>query len=178
VRLFIGVPVPASPVYAQVAEQLAGEFRGARPARGAPHITLRFLGEMHSPEPVVEALGTFQERPALPCVVEGVGAFPHPKHARIAWAGVRAAGIEAVAALVEQRTRHLGEPPERRRFVAHVTLARMGAPVDLRSFVDSHRDTLFAEGRLDQVVLFRSVQGTEGPVYERLAEFRLASPGA
>ncbi|MEA3137660.1 MAG: 2,3-cyclic 3-phosphodiesterase [Thermoplasmata archaeon] len=179
-RLFVAVPVPPSPAYAEATKDIVAAAPGARPVPdGAWHITLRFLGEVFDPEPVEAALvAACRGRPALPCVVESLGTFPDTgfppgKKARIAWAGVRAAGIDALASAVEQATASFGEPPERRRFVAHVTLARLPNPADLRSLVDRHKGTLFATGALDRVVLYRSRLGPAGPSYDAIRTVQL-----
>lgn len=131
-RLFVALPVPASPLYGQVTRDVVAAAPSARPVpKGAWHITVRFLGEVFDAAPVAAALdAACKGRPALPCVVEGLGTFPATgfppgKKARVAWAGVRASGIGALASAVEQATAGFGEPPERRPFVAHVTLARL-----------------------------------------------------
>ncbi|MFA5944145.1 MAG: RNA 2',3'-cyclic phosphodiesterase [Candidatus Thermoplasmatota archaeon] len=179
-RLFIAIPVPASPVYGDVTAEVKAAAPSARPVPdGAWHITLRFLGEVLDPEPVEAALDSAcRGRPALPCVVEGIGTFPGTgfppdKKARILWAGVRAPGIDALASAVEQATAGFGDPPEKRRFVAHVTLARLPNPADLRSLVGRHQGTLFAQGLLDRVVLFRSSLGPTGPRYDIVHTARL-----
>lgn len=171
-RLFVALPVPSSPRYAEVTEDLRKTAPSARPVPdGAWHITVRFLGEVFDVAPVAAALdAACKGRPALPCVVEGLGTFgsgfPPDKRARVAWAGVRAPGIDALASAVVQATAGFGEPPEDRPFVAHVTLARLPNPADLRSLVDRHKGTLFASGRIDRVVLYRSHLGPGGPRYE------------
>jgi 2'-5' RNA ligase len=179
-RLFVALPVPASPVYGTVTRDLLAAVPSARPVPdGAWHITVRFLGEVFDAAPVAVALdAACRGRPALPCVVEGLGTFPGTgfppgKKARVAWAGVRAPGIDALASAVEQATARFGEPPERRPFVAHVTLARLPNPADLRSLVDRHQGTLFAQGPIDRVVLYRSTLGPGGPRYEGLHTVRL-----
>lgn len=183
-RLFVALPVPPSPVYQQVTRDLLAAAPSARPVpAGAWHITVRFLGEVLDATPVIAALeAACKGRPALPCVVEGLGTFPGTgfppdKKARVAWAGVRAPGIDALASAVEQATARFGEPPERRAFVAHVTLARLPNPADLRRLVDQHRATLFAQGPIDRVVLYRSTLGPGGPRYEDLHTVRLGRSG-
>lgn len=182
-RLFVGLPVPPSPRYGELAREVKAAAPQARlvPA-GNQHVTVRFLGEVHDAAPVIAALdAACQGRPALPCVVEGLGTFPDArfppnKRARVAWVGVRAAGVEALADAIVQATAGFGEPPEPRRFIAHVTLARLPQPADLRSLVDRHHDTLVAQGVLDRVVLFRSRLGA-GPggasMYEPMHAVRL-----
>jgi RNA 2',3'-cyclic 3'-phosphodiesterase len=180
VRLFVGLPVPPSPRYAELAAEVARAAPGARVVPdGTWHVTARFLGEVLDAAPLIRALEVAcNGRPALPCVVEGLGTFPDKfpphKHARVAWAGVRAAGIEALAHAIEQATAGFGDPPEKRRFVAHVTLARLSNAADLRALVDRHRGTLLAQGRIDRVVLFRSRTGPGGSAYEPLHTVRLA----
>lgn len=182
-RLFVALPVPASPAYGRVTQELVAAAPSARPVpEGAWHITVRFLGEVFDPHPVSAALdAACKGRPALPCVVEGLGTFPGTgfppgKKARVAWAGVRAPGIDALAFAVQQATARFGEPPEGRPFVAHVTLARLPNPADLRSLVDRHKGTLFAQGTIGRVVLFRSTLGPGGPRYDEVHTVRLGQP--
>lgn len=178
-RLFIGIPAPPSEAYAEVKRGLA-KVPGARAVPdGNEHVTLRFLGDHVEVQAVADALGAAcRGRAAMPCVVEGLGTFgggfPPDKRARVAWAGVRASGIEALADAVVAATAHLGEPPERRPFVAHITLARFTRPADLRSLVSAHRGTLFAQGTLDRVVLYASIATPHGPRYEPMATAHLA----
>lgn len=180
-RLFIGIPLPPSPAFADVTADLLREAPGTRqvPA-GSWHMTLRFLGEVHDPAPVATALEeACRGRRALPAVVEGVGTFPDggfPPHkkARVAWAAVRAPGIEGLAQAVVDATARFGDPPERRPFVAHATLARLARPADLRRFVSRHERALFAETVLDRVVLFESRPGPGGSRHEPVHDVRLA----
>ncbi len=178
-RLFIALPVPTSSRYAEVTREVQQAAPSARPVPDdAWHVTLRFLGEVFDAAPIAAAIdAACRGRPALPCVVEGLGTFgsgfPPDKRARVAWAGVRATGIDALASAVVAATAPFGEPPESRPFVAHVTLARLPNPADLRSLVDRHKGTLFARGRIDRVVLYRSTLGPRGPSYEEMHVARL-----
>lgn len=174
-RLFVGVPVPASPVYLQVVRDLLDDVDARPVPTGTWHVTLRFLGDLPDPAPAQAALDdALSGQAPIPAVVAGVGAFQDPRRARIVWAGVEAPGIEAVAADVVAATEALGQPPDKRRFRAHVTLARLRRPRDLTGFVARHADTRFAEGPLDRVVLYRSVLGPDGPSYSGVHEWRLA----
>lgn len=176
-RLFLGIPVPAGPAWPSVTRALAQALPGFRPVPAATHhITLRFLGEVLESRGLEDAVShALAGRPALPAVVEGVGAFPSPKAARVLWAGARSPGIEALVQAIEDATRSFGEPPEPRRFVAHATLGRLRRPVDARAILAAHKDTLFAEGRLDRVVLFESTLASDGPHYDVVREWRLAA---
>lgn len=176
----MGLPVPDSPHYEAAKRDLVEAAPDARVVPpGSHHLTLRFLGAMAEPDGLIVALGrACAGRPALPCVVEGLGTFPGgrfpaDRSARVAWAGLRAPGVEALAQAVVEATARFGEPPERRPFVAHVTLARMARPADLRLVVEKHRGTLFAQGVLDRVVLYSSVPTPRGSAYATVHTFRL-----
>jgi len=180
VRLFIGAPVPPSDVFGRVTQDLVDTARGVRPVpAGTWHVTLRFLGVLPEAGPPASALDeALAGRSAVPVRVRGVGAFQDPRRARIAWAGVDAPGLDRVEGAVRAATAHLGEPPPRRDFVPHVTLARLGRPTDVSAWVHHHEATRFSEGLLDTVVLYRSDLGPGGPTYTRVHEVRLGDPAA
>jgi 2'-5' RNA ligase len=67
----------------------------------------------------------------------------------------------------------MGEPVEERRFVGHVTLARFSRATDVRKLVARHASTLFGQGILREVVLYRSPAHGEPGGYERVATFPL-----
>lgn len=86
------------------------------------HVTVRFFGEAH-PREVAEALATVRVPPTqvrLGPVVELLS-----DHSVI----VRADGLDEWAAAVARATRGLGDAPLRRRYVGHLTLARLGRQV-------------------------------------------------
>ena len=84
-------------------------------------VTLRFLGEVPDPAPVVEAL-----RSELP----GRGARPATLDDVTSTLGtvlvVRVEGLRSLATLVRLATSRLGDPPRPDPFEGHVTLARGG----------------------------------------------------
>ncbi|HEX2065315.1 MAG TPA: 2'-5' RNA ligase family protein, partial [Candidatus Thermoplasmatota archaeon] len=74
-RLFVGLPA-SSPALEEAAREL--EAMGARTvAPRKMHVTLRFLGEVEDPSPVVAALGSaLADAPAVQGVLRGAGGFP------------------------------------------------------------------------------------------------------
>lgn len=172
VRLFVGVPVVPSPALAAAMAELPASARATPP--GKPHLTLRFLGEVADPEPVAAALReALAGVPAVAGRVVGVGAFPDARRARIAWAGVAAAGLGEVAARVRGATRGVGQPEER-SFAPHVTLARLAPPRSLGAWCARHADADWGPFAAGAVVLYRSLGGA----YEALARVPLsAAPG-
>jgi 2'-5' RNA ligase len=168
VRLFIGVPVPPTPQYTKVVHQLRKEYPEARgvPA-GSWHVTLRFLGEVRDPRPVEDAIhGIAARHHAAPMTVRSLGAFQSPRRARIVWAKVVAEGLRELAEDMHESTKDIGQPSSQ-EFVAHTSLARMPVARNIEPLVEEYKDTVFAEGMMDKVVLFQSTMTKTGPVYRR-----------
>ena len=81
------------------------------------HVTLRFLGEAH-PDDVVDALAGTPFEPATARLGPGVDLLFDRMLV------VPVAGVDDLARAVITRTASIGEPP-RKRFVGHLTLARV-----------------------------------------------------
>jgi 2'-5' RNA ligase len=142
------------------------------------HITLQFLGEVQ--ESALDALreactqaGTAVG--AFELVLAGAGAF-NPRKARVLWLGTRTGGSEcaALAAAVATRTAPLGFEPDERTFNAHVTLARIKPPGDVRPLLPHVQLGPFSQ-RVTHLSLMRSHLGPHGARYEALLRVPLGS---
>lgn len=168
-RLFVCVwPGP------EVVEALAALARKDRPGvRFVPeenwHVTLRFLGQAH-PQHVAEALADV--RVAATRVVLGPLVELLSNHSVI----VRADGLDDWAAAVNRATRELGDAPIRKRFVGHVTLARLsGAMRRGRAPLPAVVGTPFATSfTATELALVASHLDPRGARYETLATFPAA----
>jgi 2'-5' RNA ligase len=154
-RLFVAV-WPPEDVAADLTSLPRKDQRGARfVAPDNWHITLRFLGEAQ-PEHVIEALSGVAFAPARARVGPGVDILSD--RALV----VPVDGLDALAAGVTARTGHIGDPP-RKRFVGHLTLARLkrGArmPPALGAFVSADFD-------VDEIALVQSRLEPQGARYE------------
>ena len=156
-RLFLALECPGFD-----ARPLEREL-GAQPA-GSYHVTLAFLGERPDAAAVVKAAA-----PActgrLPLALEyhGLDAFHSPRAARVAWVGVRSAGLAELALALRGATASQDRP-----FVGHVTLARFRSPRDLRKLVQRHGDADCGSGSVTRVTLFRSTLRQGGALHEPL----------
>jgi 2'-5' RNA ligase len=189
-RLFIGVR-PPEVVLDQVGD-LSDRLQRSLGAEAAEalrwttrdqwHVTLRFLGEVGDPAPVVAALDTAD--------VRSTEAWLGPA-AR--WLGgqvlyLPVAGLDELAAGVAAATAALGRPPEDRRFVGHVTLARLRRPSprhrragrdrsgrdrSVRRRLDLGGAAIEARWVVGEVVLVRSHLGRAGSRYEDVHRRRL-----
>ncbi len=131
-RLFIAMNFPEE-LRARWTEGTAALRALAPRARWTPtaqmHLTLAFLGEQ--PESLVpvltSALDTIATRSTRPSLaMQGVGAFPAWRRARVVWLGVeQSPALMQLADAVARTCRDLGAPGEGRPFHPHITLARL-----------------------------------------------------
>lgn len=176
-RLFVALDLPWA-----VRERLADLGMGLAGVRWVPpenyHITLRFLGEMpsHKAEELDLCLSTLRGR-AFPLELSGVGTMEKGGRVTALWAGVaRNPALEHLRAKIEMAVQRAGVAPERRRFLPHVTLARLGdqaAEPRLASWVQTHNLFRTAPVQVAHFTLFSSLLGKEQSVYTPEVEYPL-----
>jgi 2'-5' RNA ligase len=108
----------------------------------------------------------------------GLGAFPSVEKARVVWAGLDASGGARLAEMVEKierATAELGFPREKRAWHAHVTLARLKAPADVRGLLSAVSEQTYRHSWVDRVVLFESQMKKDGSEYTEIASWSLES---
>ncbi len=133
------------------------------------HITLAFLGPIDaaSVPGLTERLTSVAVQSAMSFQSGGLGAFPTPARARVAWYGVEDAG-GLLAGFADDVARAL-DLRVTQPFRAHVTLARSRRrPVDLRAWLAS---ASAPEGvvDVDRIALMRSHVGGGPARYETLS---------
>ncbi|MFQ5843603.1 MAG: RNA 2',3'-cyclic phosphodiesterase [Planctomycetota bacterium] len=173
-RAFWALPIPCD-----VQERLAGAAREGAGLRAQQpetiHLTLRFLGEISDPDRIAAAGGEVAGRhDPFALEIAGLGVFPHPRSARVLWAGVGGGAEEATALAgdLEGALEPLGFRRERRPWHAHVTLGRFrrprGIPPELLGSTD-----VFGRVRAERIVLYRSTLTPGGAVHEPLLDLSL-----
>jgi RNA 2',3'-cyclic 3'-phosphodiesterase len=166
-RLFVAV-WPPEEVLDRLAALERPEVAGLRwTRRDQWHVTLRFLGGVPDPAPVVEALTGLN----LPTADAVLGPAVDRFGRRILHVPV--AGLDAVAVGVAGTTAALGRPPDDRPFHGHITLGRVAdrARVDLRPLTGT---AVAAGWRVDAICLVESRLSPAGARYEVLERFALA----
>lgn len=176
IRLFVALVLPGA--VCRWLSALAGGIPGARWVEEENlHLTLRFLGETEDGR--VDDLVTALQRidtPAFPLALHGVGQFGGDRKARALWAGVAASpALAHLQAKVESAVVRAGFPPETRKFLPHVTLARLkDAPPDrVGRFLAAHALLQPPPFTVDAFHLFESLPGRGGSVYLTLERFSL-----
>ena len=137
------------------------------------HFTLIFLGNigLETSHKVQVILSDIKFKP-LNLILRGVGAFPHPDHARVIWVGVDENGRRAMVNLAQQINSKLSriEIDPGRPFKPHLTIFRAkGIPLKLRSeVVSKYRDNTIAQDTIERVHFKRSELTSSGPVYSNI----------
>jgi 2'-5' RNA ligase len=186
-RTFIAVA--ASPQVRSAAVKLMNRLRVSSAATGVKwvaaenlHWTLQFLGdvdERHIPEVCQAVAAAAVESAAFEIAVRGAGAFPSADRPRILWLGAGQGSREMTVlhAAVERRLKKRGYRGEERRFVPHITLGRAGRkgqPQSLASELAELSDYDADSMLVDEVTVYSSQLGPDGPMYDVLARAPLS----
>jgi len=175
-RLFVGVDLPGDvkDALSALVERLRAEARDAKwVPRDNLHLTMSFLGEVDEGQApgIVDALAeaAANEPGAIDTALQGAGAFPSPKRARVLWVGLKDPDgrLGALARAVASGLEPLGFPAEKRPWTPHVTIARFRAPGDATLMVGAHVET--KAFTVAAITLFRSRLARPAPKYEPLA---------
>jgi 2'-5' RNA ligase len=149
------------------------------------HLTLKFLGNVTAgrineiTEAIEEAAkGVY----SFNLQVKDLGVFPNPRRVQVAWVGL-SGEIDKIARLqqrIESSLVPLGFAPESRKFVPHLTLARvrnqalfserqrLGELITSTSFEAVHNI------KVDSISLMRSQLTRQGAIYSRISSARLS----
>ncbi|MXO71439.1 RNA 2',3'-cyclic phosphodiesterase [Alteraurantiacibacter buctensis] len=172
-RLFTALTLPEP-----VSDLLLDTMEGLADARWQDaeqlHLTLTFLGDV--PQPAVDDLVLALSRvPVTPftLTLSGVGHFEHKGRAKALWAGVAPSEpLHALQARVAQACAMAGFPPEARRFLPHVTLARLGGQVPgVPQWLAAHALLAAPPCTVDSFTLFASTLSPVGSHYTPVEQF-------
>jgi RNA 2',3'-cyclic 3'-phosphodiesterase len=179
-RLFVALDLPAEirDAIVKASASLRSEAAGARWSKPeAMHVTLKFLGETDEnllPQ-IKAALERAVSSDAVSLRLRGVGFFPEEKRPRVMWCDVEASpNLAELAAEIEKSLLPLGFEAEARRYVPHITLARLNAARDVEKLVRAAGPLAsydFGAARESNFHLFESVLKPSGSEYKKLATF-------
>ena len=132
------------------------------------HLTLRFIGDVegHVADEIANALDRVR-RPAFSLALSGVGAFGSRKPHAV-WAGVvPSPELGALQAEIERICKRMGIPADPRKFMPHVTLARLrnSSPQDVAHYLSSRGNFATLPFRVGRFVLMSSRDSIGGGPY-------------
>jgi len=186
IRCFIGVDIGDEIRRKATALQQQLSKTGARVKWVAPesmHVTLLFLGEVDERDilSVCKAVESGAKRePAFPLRVSGAGAFPTIRRPKVIWAGITdgAAPLRRLYDSLETKLLDLGlYRKEERGYAPHLTLGRVKNEADGFALAPELAKLLAWDGgrtTVNEVLVFSSEQGRDGPEYTVLARCELS----
>ncbi|WP_394648835.1 RNA 2',3'-cyclic phosphodiesterase [uncultured Sphingomonas sp.] len=177
-RLFVALRPP--PAIRAALLSMMGGVPGARWQDDEQlHLTVRFIGEVDTrqAEDVAAALAGVGA-PAPVARIEGVGTFERRGRVDTLW--TRVVPAEPLAALhrkVDQALARAGVAADPRRYLPHVTLARLARtaadPVAIQRWIADHAALASPDFALPHLILYESVLGHDGARYEAVARWPL-----
>jgi len=186
-RMFVAVVPPVEVV--DHLDEFLEVRRAAAPFRWAAveqfHLTLAFLAEVpdRKLDDLVERLGRAgTRRTSVEAAVAGGGAFPNVARARVLWAGLDLdergrVELTRMATGARAAANRAGILVDGQRFRPHLTLARLGHPEDVSSWVrllDSYRGPTWTIDRLTLVASYLGEGPRRRPRYQPVDEFPLS----
>ena len=175
-RLFAGLEIPEA--QRERLRRLRGDLAGARWVEPDNfHLTLRFFGDVDGPtaDAIVDHLADIEAAPVT-LQLSGLGVFGHRKP-RAVWArATPSPELTALHQASERAARRAGLEPERRKFKAHVTLARLksGKPRAVAAYLEAVADFETAPFPVERLALFSARPGRGGAPYVVEQTFALA----
>ena len=176
-RLFVALDLPRS--LRERLSWMAGGLPGARwVAPENYHVTLRFIGELPGwrAEEVDIALAGLRA-PGFTLQLAGIGTHEKGGKVNALWAGVeRNPQLDHLQTKIETALQRAGLERERRRFVPHVTLARLDSIPEAKvaAWVAGHNLFRSDPVPVEHFTLFSSLLGKEQAAYVPEVEYNLA----
>jgi 2'-5' RNA ligase len=166
-RLFTGLEIPSD--LAAELSMLRGGLSGARWIDAENyHLTLRFIGDIDdvTARDVYTTLERIQRAP-FTVTIEGLTSFGGDKPRAIIARAKPVAPLLELQAEQERLMRRLGIPPEQRKFVPHVTLARLrsASPLAVADYLQTRGFLFGRQFEAKRFVLFSSRNSTGGGPY-------------
>ncbi len=140
------------------------------------HVTVQFYGRIADVDGLREGLRAAAAAwDPIPLQVQGGGAFPNPKSARVFWLGVGSAdALRDLHATIAAATRTFIDRRDRIELIPHITMARLKRSTDLTDDVDALAGVVVGvPWTCTDLVLFESESGPEGSVYVEQDRFAL-----
>lgn len=132
------------------------------------HLTLRFFGDIegHIADEIANALDRVR-KPSFTLTLSGVSAFGSKKPHSI-YAGVRPSPeLTGLQAEIERISKRLGLPADARKFVPHVTIARLrnSSPLDVAHYLSARGNFATMPFKVSRFVLMSSRDSVGGGPY-------------
>ena len=164
IRVFISIPVPdTAPL-----KGIIGDIKGMDGVRPSPenqmHLTMKFIGDVddrkvpriaEAVRKAVEGISPFE------ISLDGAGAFPNARDARVVWVGAKPADtLKRIADGIGDNL--AGIKFDDKPFKSHMTVGRCSYKKDVSILVSKYKDVEFTRFECREVLVMRSELGPKG----------------
>jgi 2'-5' RNA ligase len=182
-RLFIAIKIDPDQeflnAYLKIKNRLSGEkIRWVKTEN--LHITLRFLGDTSvNLIPLISSKLSlsFGDIKPFNLNLTGAGVFRSPENPKVFWIGIQnPEDLTSAKGNMDFHLKSLIDLQETENEYFHLTLARMKSISDktnLKEIIRSYYNFNFITTRVEKIILFESILGKTGPVYNELKDFLL-----
>ena len=175
IRSFLSVPVDEDIHALRDNLQKTVNTNGARISwirKGNIHLTLKFIGD--TPEDDVKRVSStikniITSAPAMQFDITGTGCFPKKERPRTLWLGIKGDlnPLQVLVSNINDALNPLGYPKEEKKYVPHLTLARIKYPQkntpDISAFLDAEYEPI--QLHINKIHFMRSELFFKGSVY-------------
>jgi 2'-5' RNA ligase len=145
------------------------------------HITLKFFGSVDFTlaDSIADSFLSLNSFKKVEYTIKGIGAFPSVSDLSVIWAGLKCdeQPLGTISRSVETLASESGFPPEKRKFIPHLTLGRVKrekkVPQELKDYIVKERDSVFASSVFSELVLFESILKNTGAEYKKIGVLKL-----
>ena len=153
-RLFYGIPIKDNEILKKLRKELKKCVEGRFVIPENYHITLRFIGEVESPNQYIRELNKVEFR-RFNLKFKKLGAFPSIENPRVIWLGCEGEFFWFKSIIPEE-------------FVPHLTLVRVKKIIDKNYLKDLFNKSFEFSQEVEEVVLYKSTLTPNGSIYEKL----------
>lgn len=138
------------------------------------HLTLRFVGEVdrHLADDLADTLSTIDFAP-FDISLSGFGSFERKGHVDTLWAAVHPRPpLENLHQKIDRACVNIGLPPDKRAYLPHITLARLGRGAgSTANFLTQNVELANPTFTVERFSLFESRLGHAGAAYHEIESY-------
>jgi len=144
------------------------------------HITLKFLG--NTDENLIDKIeqiikDSIEGIEPFEINLKGAGVFPNLNYMKVMWIGIEnGEKISEIAKKIDEQLSKLGFEREKRKFSAHLTIARIRSARNkekLQQIIEKYREVEFGMLNVESIKLKKSELTQKGPIYSTLKDVKL-----
>jgi 2'-5' RNA ligase len=144
------------------------------------HLTMKFLGEIDD-EQLAKLINAVEKTASgispLKLQIAGTGVFPSPRPARVMWIDVKGEEekLRLLSETLENECEKQGFEKEKRRFKAHLTIARLKERASEMVQAHLREDFTAIEFEVSEIVIYQSQLKPTGSIYSVISKHKFRS---